>query len=161
MTKRLYIIGNGFDLHHGIPSRYSQFGDYLLNVDPASWRTICEYLFVDKDFWACFEERLASFDEDAIIDYAEQFLVSYGADDWSDAYHHDFEYEIEQVVDALSRKLRVSNGVQKGPPIGVGPLGRTGKHSWIDRLAGLLEKSPWQDTDPIALSSSVRSHRSF
>jgi hypothetical protein len=106
MTKRLYIIGNGFDLHHGIPSRYSQFGDYLLNVDPASWRTICEYLFVDKDFWACFEERLASFDEDAIIDYAEQFLVSYGADDWSDAYHHDFEYEIEQVVDALSRKLR-------------------------------------------------------
>lgn len=55
----------------------------------------------------------------------------------------------------------MSNGVQKGPPIGVGPSGRTRKHSWIDRVAGLLEKSPWQDTDPIASSSSVRSRRSF
>ena len=35
----------------------------------------------------------------------------------------------------------LSNGVQKGPPNGVGPLGRTGKHSWIDRLACLLYTS--------------------
>ncbi|ABE65044.1 conserved hypothetical protein (plasmid) [Nitrobacter hamburgensis X14] len=106
MANRLFIIGNGFDLHHGIPSRYSQFGEYLLAVDPTAWQMINEYLYVDEDFWACFEERLASFDEDAVINHAEQFLVGYGADDWSDAYHHDFEYEIEQVVDALSRKLR-------------------------------------------------------
>ena len=27
--QNLYIIGNGFDLHHRIPSRYSQFGEWL------------------------------------------------------------------------------------------------------------------------------------
>ena len=25
---RLYIIGNGFDIAHGIPSKYSDFRDY-------------------------------------------------------------------------------------------------------------------------------------
>lgn len=106
MNQRLYIIGNGFDLAHGIPSSYSQFGKYLEITDSSISRLIRDYLFVDKDFWSCFEERLASFDYDNVIDYAEKFLVSYGADDWSDAYHHDFEYEIEQIVDGLSRKLR-------------------------------------------------------
>jgi hypothetical protein len=57
--------------------------------------------------------------------------------------------------------LGCGGGVKKGPCNGVGPSGRTRKHSWIDRVAGLLEKSPWQDTDPIASSSSVRSRRSF
>jgi hypothetical protein len=29
MEETLYIIGNGFDLHHGIPSKYSDFKIYL------------------------------------------------------------------------------------------------------------------------------------
>lgn len=44
---------------------------------------------------------------------------------------------------------------------GVGPWSRTGKPEWIDRGTGLLEKSPCRDIDPIALSSSARSPRSF
>lgn len=106
MNQRLFIIGNGFDLHHGIPSRYSDFGRYVEQKDPTVHRLIREYLFVDKDFWNEFEDRLASFDSDAVIDYAENFLVSYGADDWSDADHHNFEYEIEQIVEGIATKLR-------------------------------------------------------
>lgn len=106
MGKRLHIIGNGFDLAHGIPSSYSKFGEYLNNVDSTVSRFIRDYLFVDEDFWSCFEERLGSFDSDNVIDHAEGFLASYGDDDWSDAYHHDFEYEIEQIVEGLSTKLR-------------------------------------------------------
>nr|WP_246387712.1 bacteriophage abortive infection AbiH family protein [Gluconacetobacter sacchari] len=101
----MFIVGNGFDLHHKIPSSYHEFGSYLRRIDPSTWKTVSEYLNFDANFWAYFEERLASFDEDAVIGYAEQFMGSYGADDWSDASHHDFEYEIEQIVDALSRKL--------------------------------------------------------
>lgn len=29
---RLYIIGNGFDIAHGIPSKYSDFRDYCKPV---------------------------------------------------------------------------------------------------------------------------------
>lgn len=100
------MIGNGFDLHHGIPSRFSDFGLRLRKVAPDIVKLIDDYLFVDEDFWNCFEARLATFDSDNVIDHAEQFLVPYSAEDWSDAFHHDFEYEIEQVVDGLSRTLR-------------------------------------------------------
>lgn len=31
---KLYIIGNGFDLHHGIPSSYNEYRKYLLEVNP-------------------------------------------------------------------------------------------------------------------------------
>lgn len=74
-------------------------------VAPNLLELIGAYLFVDEGFWNCFEERLASFDADNVIDHAEQFLVSYGAEDWRGAYHHDFEYEIGQIVDGLSAQL--------------------------------------------------------
>lgn len=106
MTHKLFIIGNGFDLHHGIPSRYSDFGAYVEAADPTVARLINDYLFVDDNFWNCFEERLATFDSDLVIDHAEQFLMPYGAEDWSDAYHHDFEYEIGEVVRGLSSTMR-------------------------------------------------------
>ncbi|MBD3772304.1 MAG: bacteriophage abortive infection AbiH family protein [Rhodobacteraceae bacterium] len=106
MTHKLFIIGNGFDLHHGIPSRYSDFGTYVEAADPAVARLINDYLFVDENFWNCFEERLATFDSDLVIDHAEQFLMPYSAEDWSDAYHHDFEYEIGEVVRGLSNTMR-------------------------------------------------------
>ncbi len=106
MNHKLFVIGNGFDLHHGIPSRFSDFGSYLATADSKILELIRDYLFVDEDFWNCFETRLATFEADVVIEYAEQFLTPYGAEDWSDASHHDFEYEIEQVVDGLSARLR-------------------------------------------------------
>ncbi|WP_265468328.1 AbiH family protein [Aeromonas salmonicida] len=32
-TQTLYIIGNGFDLHHGLPTQYKHFKDLLNMVD--------------------------------------------------------------------------------------------------------------------------------
>ena len=32
-AKHLYIIGNGFDLHHHIPSNYSDFKEWLKEND--------------------------------------------------------------------------------------------------------------------------------
>ncbi|MFD3191883.1 bacteriophage abortive infection AbiH family protein [Sedimentitalea sp. HM32M-2] len=106
MTEKLFIIGNGFDLHHGIPSGYGDFGRYVEQNDPATFQLINEYLFVDEDFWYCLEERLATFDSDKILDHAANFLVSYGVDDWSDADHHNYEYEIQQVAGGLSCDMR-------------------------------------------------------
>lgn len=111
MDNKLFIIGNGFDLHHQIPSSYWQFGEYLAQADTGVYETVKEYLNFDENFWNFFEERLATFDSDAVIDHAENFLVSYGAEDWSDAYHHNYEYEIEQIVSQLSGKLRACFGI--------------------------------------------------
>lgn len=103
--KSLYIIGNGFDIFHGIHSRFSDFKKYLLNTDPSLHNLIEEFIPCDED-WNDFEQALAEIDVDNVIDEASQFLVSYGADDWSDSYHHDYQYEISNIIDALSEQLK-------------------------------------------------------
>ncbi|RTE88967.1 bacteriophage abortive infection AbiH family protein [Bradyrhizobium sp. LVM 105] len=107
MGKTLYIIGNGFDLYHGIPSSYKAFGEYVRRSDAKTYEVVDKYFAMDAQFWAEFEDRLASFDSDSLIEDASNFLVGYGADDWSDAYHHDYQYEIQQAVEAISTTLRL------------------------------------------------------
>lgn len=104
-NSKLYIIGNGFDLYHGIQSSYYNFKTYLKQVDNSLFDLVEIYLSPDEK-WSDLEVSLASLDSDYLTDNASNFLVSYGADDWSDAYHHDYQYEIEQVVESLSSKLK-------------------------------------------------------
>lgn len=41
--KHLYIIGNGFDLHHGIPSGYHSYRQWLEENHPGVLYLIDEY----------------------------------------------------------------------------------------------------------------------
>lgn len=106
LSSTLYIIGNGFDLHHGIPSDYRDFGRFLKAVDPDTYREVETYFSVNDSFWWEFEAQLANFDIDAVIDYASQFLMSYGAEDWSDSGHHDYQYELNRVVEIICATMR-------------------------------------------------------
>ena len=105
MSTSLYIVGNGFDIHHGIPSRYCDFGLFLKKVDLSTYREVERYFTVDGDFWNEFEAHLADLDVYALIEYAGNFLVPYGAEDWSDSGHHDYQYEIDRVVEAISTTM--------------------------------------------------------
>ncbi|TNF03808.1 MAG: hypothetical protein EP321_09025 [Sphingomonadales bacterium] len=97
-SDRLYIVGNGFDLHHGIASTYRHFAAWLAQVDHRIFRLVEEYFSADEEFWADFEQRLAEFDADQAVDYAMQFH--------SDERHGDFQYECEQIATGLSSGLR-------------------------------------------------------
>lgn len=107
--ENLYIIGNGFDIYHGISSRYSDFKEYLFNVDNDLHDLVEEYIPAQED-WSDLEAALAEIDIDNVIENASQFLVSYGAEDWSDAYHHDYQYEVNKVVEGLSASLKMRFG---------------------------------------------------
>jgi hypothetical protein len=59
MLKRLYIIGNGFDLHHGIPSSYRDYRKWLEKNDRGLLERLREYYDVDsEEWWGDFEEAL-------------------------------------------------------------------------------------------------------
>lgn len=82
----LNLIGNGFDLYHGLPSSYYYYGCYLLEKYPdvyeemAKWfncRIVLSYTGypledveygVESQFWSIFEERLGVIDETAIVE---------------------------------------------------------------------------------------------
>lgn len=102
---KLYIIGNGFDIYHGIDSRYSDFQNYVLVTDYELFQTLEKYFNTDE-LWSDFEETLACIDADGIIDDASNYLVSYGADDWSDTDHHNYQYEVDRALSFVTEKLK-------------------------------------------------------
>ena len=84
---RINIIGNGFDLYHGLPSSYYYFGCYLANnyfdfykemarmysftyLKPVGYEDA--EIFVEDIFWKTFEESLGELDytwmEESLID---------------------------------------------------------------------------------------------
>lgn len=101
---KLYIVGNGFDLWHGIPSGYWNFKEYVRQRDRDVFSAVEDYLPAGDD-WSSVESALAGIDVENIIDDLGHFMASYGDDDWSDSGHHDFQYEVEQVVGRLSTQL--------------------------------------------------------
>jgi hypothetical protein len=105
MNQTLFIIGNGFDMFHGIPSGYSDFKEFVKETDNKLFQAL-EYYFDADSLWSDFEGTLAYLDTDKIVDDASQFLVGYGAEDWSDAYHHDYQYEVQQAIDVVTIQLQ-------------------------------------------------------
>jgi hypothetical protein len=103
---RLYVIGNGFDLWHGIPSAYWNFKEYVRQRDREVFSAVADYLPAGDD-WSSLESALADIDVESIIDDLAHFMGSYADDDWSDSSHHDFQYEVDQVVRRLSTQLTV------------------------------------------------------
>jgi hypothetical protein len=103
--KRLYIIGNGFDIFHGGKSRYSDFKEYVKNNNKKLFEALEEY-FNGDELWSDFEETLAYIDTDKIVDDASDFLVPYGADDWSDAFHHDYQFEVQRAIKIITVTLK-------------------------------------------------------
>lgn len=104
-NKKLYIIGNGFDIQHGLKSRYWDFKEYLDKKDEKLVEKLEEYFGSDA-LWSDFEETLAYLDTEQIIDECMNYLQPYSAEDWSDAYHHDYQYEVQQRIDLITETLK-------------------------------------------------------
>lgn len=63
MLKYLYIIGNGFDLHHEINSSYGNFYEWMNENNPDVIEKTDEiYGICDEEWWSDFENQLASLD---------------------------------------------------------------------------------------------------
>ena len=64
-SEKLYIIGNGFDIHHGLPCSFADFRLWLKENRPKVYsqykRIYCE---VESDLWSDFEQCLFCFNLD-------------------------------------------------------------------------------------------------
>lgn len=61
MGNTLYIIGNGFDLHHGLSTSYLNFRNYCASTVPSLWSILSEIYgdMINNDmWWSCFENKL-------------------------------------------------------------------------------------------------------
>jgi len=109
--KYLYVIGNGFDIHHKIPSRYLNFKDWLEENDEYTYSKVEEILGVwqgDDMWWNEFETNLG--EVDVIKEYTENVAFenqpNYASDDYHDGDLYDAEVEIEQELGGLMENLK-------------------------------------------------------
>lgn len=122
----LYIIGNGFDLMHGVKSSYYAFRDSLGKRN--SLRETLETYLTPEDIWADFENALAHFN---ISSMGSQFIVDNWLD-WMDAYAEDAgAAEFYMAVEAAATPIQIV--AQELP---------RRFHMWVESLAVGTEDRP-------------------
>lgn len=65
-----------------------------------------EKYFNPEELWSDFEATLANLDTDHILDEAANYLESYDAEDWSDAFHHNYQDEISERIKLVTTDLK-------------------------------------------------------
>lgn len=107
--KHLYIIGNGFDQHHNIPSGYAKFKDWLEENDTDTFYKVENILETSyPKWWNEFETSLGK--PFAVKLFAENVAFEnqpdYGSDDYRDRDLYAAEYEVERELGGLVYDLK-------------------------------------------------------
>lgn len=116
--KHLYFIGNGFDIHHKLPTRYTDFRKWLRKKDFEAYEWMIALYGVDDEdengniseetctWWSYFESHLVDFDVyDEIVAFANDNQINYGADDFSDGDRYRGSIEAETKFENLMSRV--------------------------------------------------------
>lgn len=116
--KSLFIIGNGFDIAHGLNTRYSDFMNYLIQYETPPQEFLPGWIFADSmsqddkkrhalydkitkyipvdELWMCFEDALGNIDIEQIKEDNSCYMLGYGDKNWRDSANHDYQYMINE-----------------------------------------------------------------
>ncbi|MFT0212826.1 AbiH family protein, partial [Pseudomonas sp. F1_0610] len=113
---RLYIIGNGFDLHHGLKTRYTDFGIFLRDEYNDVFEHLQEFFGFDdlnpsvssspvESMWNDFENNLGALDVPTVLEAYSDSLPNYGSDEFRDRDYYTYEFHIKELVEIITTKL--------------------------------------------------------
>lgn len=107
-TKHLYIIGNGFDLHHDMKTDYQEFYQWITENDYDAYTAIDEnFGYCPCDWWKHFEQNLASVDTlNIVTEEVSQNYPNFGSDDFRDADWYNAEYAVEYRLEGAYSMIR-------------------------------------------------------
>lgn len=71
-TNRLYIIGNGFDIFHGLPCRYTDFKVWLETNQPSTFELLNRIYNANGEWWKDFEVNIGNLD---VIKLRQEFYT--------------------------------------------------------------------------------------
>jgi hypothetical protein len=97
-NRRLYILGNGFDLHHKLPTKYSDFKIFVEHKFPDLFGHLNAY-FNEDMLWKDFEKGLATYRDTDFFD--TQNNVDPLSEDFRPSYCYDLEDDINEQTDNL------------------------------------------------------------
>ncbi|ARR50950.1 hypothetical protein ETN89_18730 [Photobacterium damselae subsp. damselae] len=113
---KLYVIGNGFDAHHGLDTRYTSFGLYLKNNYWETYELLIEhYGFSDLNpdyptsmsdpLWSEFETSMSLLDKDSVLEANMDAMPNYASDDFRDRDRYTLQIEMERILGLLTTEL--------------------------------------------------------
>ncbi|MCK7268778.1 bacteriophage abortive infection AbiH family protein [Enterobacter cloacae] len=131
---KLYITGNGFDLHHGLKTSYFSFGYFLRNHHAELYELLIDFLSFtdlpkyqdqlntnDHPLWSDFENSLSGLDSEFVLDSFTEYLPNISDPHFRDRDWHSFEIEIKRILDKLTdglfEKFRDFISQVKYPPL--------------------------------------------
>ncbi|WP_339311174.1 AbiH family protein [Paenibacillus sp. FSL M7-0896] len=113
---KLFILGNGFDRGHGLPTNYWDFRTYLENVEPHFLHSFEEHYYIyprndinakQEMLWNELETNLANIDQDDIIDNAVNIEMGLESGDVGiEDTLHDYFTNQYQYIDQLATHLK-------------------------------------------------------
>lgn len=104
----LYIIGNGFDIHHGLKTNYSDFKNYIQENYDGLLQVIRQYYDIENYslLWSEFEKGLKGFDPIELEDNFGNYLPDYASDNFRDRDRYDLERYVERELEPLKIDLQ-------------------------------------------------------
>lgn len=108
MSKPLYIIGNGFDMHHHLKTSFYDFAAYLKKHDSNLHYLLESHLSyprTDRELWKRFEENLANLDIDSILSDNNEYLPNIASDEFRSRDLHSFPDVMDEIFKNLTEDL--------------------------------------------------------
>ncbi len=108
MAQTLYIIGNGFDIHHGMNTNYVNFKTYLDKNHPELIRKMDKFYDIDfiPKFWNKFERSLKYFNPEELENNYCNYLPDIISDDYRDGDWDNLRIYILEELDLLRVELQ-------------------------------------------------------
>jgi len=111
--KRMLVIGNGFDVAHGIPSKYIDFREWLENESPETIEKMGCYfpdvLDEDNEWWNDFERNLDKIDaHEKISECVNENYPDCASDDFRDRDYHTAATIMEEEMKQLYQEIQQS-----------------------------------------------------
>ncbi len=106
---KLFVIGNGFDIGHGIPCKYSHFQEFLNDKREDILEVMEKFYYTgeDSDLWSDFETSLErDINYDSLSEIIGENSPNFGSDDFRDGDWYDAQIYIEQECDELLEMIR-------------------------------------------------------
>ena len=106
---KLFIIGNGFDINHNIPCKYSNFYNYLNENRSDILEKMERFYFIgnNSDLWSDFEKSLEEdINYDSLSEIIGENAPNFASDDFRDRDWYDAQIYVEQDCDELLENIR-------------------------------------------------------
>ena len=108
---KLYIIGNGFDRHHGLPCRYIDFYNWLGEegtgqVQRLEFRGKMEKYYSPSELWYQFEEALSHMDVDSCLSEFEYLLPNPERDEYRISDYYRFSDEVMNEMTSIDFDIK-------------------------------------------------------